>query len=107
MRILIVEDEAVLAAQLVAALDDAGYAVDRAEDGERADLLARTESYDAILLDLGLPRIDGLTLLRGWREAGKPAVTLTPIAASRLGIRNRARSDSGTATPGCCVRNEM
>ena len=70
MRILIVEDEGVLAAQLVTALDTAGYAVDRADDGERADLLARTESYDAIVLDLGLPRIDGLTLLRGWREAG-------------------------------------
>jgi len=70
VRILIVEDEGVLAAQLVTALDTAGYAVDRADDGERADLLARTESYDAIVLDLGLPRIDGLTLLRGWREAG-------------------------------------
>jgi len=48
---------------------NAGYAVDAAADGEQADFLARTEHYDAILLDLGLPKIDGLTLLRGWREA--------------------------------------
>jgi two-component system OmpR family response regulator len=80
MRILIVEDEAALAQQLAQALADAGYAVDCASDGERADFLARTESYDGVLLDLGLPRIDGLTLLRGWRDAGLPVPVLVLTA---------------------------
>jgi two-component system OmpR family response regulator len=58
VRILVVEDETALAAQLESALTDAGYAVDRAAAGDRADYLARTENYDAVLLDLGLPRVD-------------------------------------------------
>src|SRR3982751_5898187 len=79
MRILIVEDERALSSQLAAALKDAGYAVDCAGDGERGDFLAQTEHYDAILLDLGLPAIDGLTLLRRWRDAGVdvPVLVLT------------------------------
>jgi two-component system OmpR family response regulator len=79
MRLLIVEDEAALARQLARAAGDVGYAVDCAPDGDRADFLARTETYDAIVLDLGLPRVDGLTLLRGWREAGLhvPVLVLT------------------------------
>jgi len=69
----------VLARQLASALGDAGYAVDCASDGERADFLAQTERYDAVVLDLGLPRIDGLTVLRRWREAGIgfPVLVLT------------------------------
>jgi two-component system OmpR family response regulator len=61
------------------AVTEAGYAADCAEDGEQADFLARTEQYDAVVLDLGLPKIDGLTLLRGWREAGifVPVLILT------------------------------
>jgi len=70
MRVLVVEDEAFLARQLTAALRRAGYAVDYAADGERADLLGHDERYDAVVLDLGLPKVDGLTLLRRWREAG-------------------------------------
>jgi two-component system OmpR family response regulator len=79
VRVLVVEDEPALSDQLARALSGAGYAVDSATDGERADFLVRTESYDAVLLDLGLPRIDGLTLLRGWREAGLrvPVLVLT------------------------------
>ena len=79
VRVLVVEDEALLARQLTSALGDAGYAVDCAEDGERADLLGRTEHYDAVILDLGLPKIDGLTLLRRWREAAIafPVLVLT------------------------------
>ena len=79
MRILIVEDEASLAKQLTSSIAEAGYAVDYAADGERADFLAQTELYDAMVLDLGLPKIDGLTLLRNWREAGlaTPVLVLT------------------------------
>jgi two-component system, OmpR family, response regulator len=79
MRVLVVEDEAFLARQLTAALCSAGYAVDHAADGERADLLGHDERYDAVVLDLGLPKVDGLTLLRRWREAGQgmPVLVLT------------------------------
>src|SRR5947209_11618059 len=79
MRILIAEDEPHLSRQLASALRDAGYAVDCALDGERADFLGATESYDAVILDLGLPKIDGLTILRRWRDAGLsiPVLVLT------------------------------
>ena len=79
MRVLIVEDEVSLSSQLCEALTAAGYAVDCAGDGERADFLARTEGYDAVVLDLGLPRVDGLTVLSGWRRAGlsMPVLVLT------------------------------
>ena len=79
MRILVVDDEPALAEHLSKALGEAGYAVDLAADGERADFAVRTESYDAVLLDLGLPRVDGLTLLRGWRQSGMevPVLVLT------------------------------
>jgi two-component system OmpR family response regulator len=79
MRILVVEDEASLAKQLSSSIAEAGYAVDHAGDGERADFLANTEHYDAMVLDLGLPKIDGLTLLRKWRDAGlaTPVLVLT------------------------------
>jgi len=79
LRILIAEDEPHLSRQLAAALTDGGYAVDCALDGERADFLGATEPYDAVILDLGLPKIDGLTVLRRWREAGvgTPVLVLT------------------------------
>jgi two-component system OmpR family response regulator len=79
MRVLVVEDETLLARQLVHALGEAGYAVDHASDGGRADFLAGTEAYDAVVLDLGLPGIDGLTLLRRWRDGGVavPVMVLT------------------------------
>ena len=76
---LVVEDETRIARQLAAAVSEAGYAVDCASDGARADFLGQTERYDAVILDLGLPKIDGLTLLRRWREAGltMPVLVLT------------------------------
>jgi two-component system OmpR family response regulator len=79
MRVLIVDDEPAISQHLLRALGDAGYAVNLAADGEQADFAVRTESYDAVLLDLGLPRIDGLTLLRRWRESGLsvPVLVLT------------------------------
>jgi two-component system, OmpR family, response regulator len=79
VRVLVVEDEALLSKQLASALGDAGYAVDCAADGEHADFLGQTERYDAVVLDLGLPNIDGLTVLRRWRDAGMavPVLVLT------------------------------
>jgi two-component system OmpR family response regulator len=79
VRVLIVEDEVALSRQLASSLGSAGYAVDCAADGERADFLAHSERYDLVVLDLGLPRVDGLTLLRRWRDAGlsTPVLVLT------------------------------
>jgi two-component system, OmpR family, response regulator len=79
VKILVVEDQERLSEQLATALGEAGYAVDRAGDGEQADFLAETERYDGIVLDLGLPKIDGLSLLRKWRESGNavPVLVLT------------------------------
>src|SRR5262245_54509516 len=79
VKVLVVEDETALAKQLVGSLSEAGYAVDCAGDGERADFLAQTERYDAVVLDLGLPKVDGLSLLKRWREAGiaSPVLILT------------------------------
>ena len=79
MRVLVVEDEGRIARPLAAALADGGYAVDTAADGARADFLASTERYDAVVLDLGLPKVDGLTLLRRWRRNGNavPVLILT------------------------------
>ncbi|GAB3670487.1 response regulator transcription factor [Salinisphaera aquimarina] len=67
MRLLVVEDEPTLAEQLGEALAEAGYAVDVSGDGEDAAYRGATEPYDAIVLDLGLPRLDGLSVLRRWR----------------------------------------
>jgi two-component system OmpR family response regulator len=79
MRVLVVEDEPRIASQLTGALSDGGYAVDHAADGDRADFLVQTEHYDAVVLDLGLPKADGLTLVRRWREGGlaMPVLVLT------------------------------
>ncbi len=79
MRILILEDEPLLANRLATTLGGRGYAVDIATDGERGDFLVSTEQYDAVILDLGLPRIDGLTLLERWRAGGiaVPVLVLT------------------------------
>jgi two-component system OmpR family response regulator len=79
MRLLIVEDEERLARQLVSAFEASGYAVDVAFDGERADFLLQTEHYDATILDLGLPKIDGVTVVRRCRAAANavPILVLT------------------------------
>ena len=79
MRLLIVEDEPNLGKQLKNTLEGAGYAVDLATDGEDGHYLGSTESYDAIILDLGLPEIDGLTVLDRWLKEGKtfPVLVLT------------------------------
>lgn len=124
MRVLVVEDEPRIAAALAEALEGGGYAVDRAADGEQAEFLGATEPYDVIVLDLGLPRLDGMSVLRRWRAAGitTPVLILTargswrekvegidagaddylakPFAAEELLARLRAliRRSSGHAT---------
>ena len=79
MRILIVEDEPTLGPQLKATLEGAGYAVDLATDGEDGHFLGSTENYDAAILDLGLPEVDGLTVLDRWRREKRnfPVLVLT------------------------------
>lgn len=75
MRILLVEDDETLASQTAQNLKDAGYTVDLAHDGEEGHFLGDTEPYDAIILDLGLPIIDGASILKKWRSDGR----LTPV----------------------------
>jgi DNA-binding response OmpR family regulator len=70
VRVLLVEDHKPLSKALKRGLEEENFAVDLAEDGEEADFKARSASYDAIVLDLMLPKIDGLTLLRKWRKEG-------------------------------------
>jgi two-component system OmpR family response regulator len=79
VRVLIAEDEPALARQLADALGAAGYAVDATGDGARAEFLGQTERYDAVVLDLGLPAMDGLSVLRRWRDGGidTPVLVLT------------------------------
>ncbi len=79
MRLLVVEDDPDLNRQLVSALEDASYVVDKAFDGEEGLFLGESEPYDAIVLDLGLPEIDGVTVLERWRRAGLtfPVLILT------------------------------
>jgi two-component system OmpR family response regulator len=83
MRILLAEDDPELSRQLKRALADADYAVDHAADGEEAHFLGDTEPYDAIVLDLGLPKIDGASVLERWRRDGRvtPVLILTARAA--------------------------
>jgi two-component system OmpR family response regulator len=83
MRVLVVEDDVDLAKQLRAALDEAGYAVDLAGDGEEGHHLGATEPYDAVVLDLGLPVIDGITVLDRWRRAGRAMPVLVLTARDR------------------------
>jgi two-component system OmpR family response regulator len=79
VRALIVEDEPDLNRQLKAAMGDAGFAVDTAHDGEEGHFLGDTEPYDVVILDLGLPKMDGLSVLEQWRREGRnmPVIILT------------------------------
>ena len=83
MRVLIAEDDAELNALIASALMDAGYAVDRFRDGVDAEFAGQTESFDAAVVDLGLPQLDGLTVLRRWRDAGRNFPVLILTARSR------------------------
>lgn len=83
MRILIVEDEPTLQAQLVQAIEAAGHTVETAADGATARYLGEVEDFDAVVLDLGLPVVDGLSVLRHWRTQGRqmPVLILTARSA--------------------------
>lgn len=83
MRILVVEDDEDLNRQLTTALSEAGYVVDSASDGEEGHFLGDTEPYDAIVLDLGLPRLDGISVLEKWRRDGRDAPVLILTARDR------------------------
>jgi two-component system OmpR family response regulator len=83
MRLLVVEDDRDLNRQIVAALENAGYAVDRALDGEEGWFLGDTEPYDAIVLDIGLHKRDGVAVLEAWRQAGRTTPVLILTARDR------------------------
>jgi two-component system, OmpR family, response regulator len=79
MRVLVVEDDDRIAKDVAAALTAAGYAVERESNGEEAWFRADTEDFDAVVLDFGLPAMDGLAVLKRWRQAGRrfPILILT------------------------------
>ena len=79
MRILVIEDDPNLNTQIKKSLEENGYSVDVAYDGEEGFFLGDTEPYDATVLDLGLPKIDGITVLEKWRKSKKnfPVLILT------------------------------
>jgi len=79
MRILLAEDDSRIAKSVTAAIEAAGYVVTHAGDGETAEFLGQTEDFDAVVLDLGLPKMDGLTVLKTWRAAHRdmPVLILT------------------------------
>ena len=83
MRILVVEDDPDLNRQLTDALKTAGYVVDSAKDGEDGHFLGDTEPYDAVVLDIGLPRMDGISVLEAWRRAGRKMPVLILTARDR------------------------
>jgi two-component system OmpR family response regulator len=83
VRLLVVEDDKDLNRQIVTALENAGYAVDKAFDGEEGLYLGEAEPYDAVILDLGLPKVDGVAVLQGWRRAGKTMPVLILTARDR------------------------
>ena len=79
MRILVVEDEPTLATQLAEGIQSVGYVVDVAHNGVDGHFMGESEPYDAIVLDIGLPQMDGITVLKKWRAAGRtlPVLILT------------------------------
>lgn len=94
MRILIVEDEPRIAADLKSALETANYAIDLVADGDDAWFKGETEDYDAIILDLGLPRLDGISVLKKLRHAGVATPVL--ILTARDGWREKVNGiDAG------------
>ncbi|HVW55376.1 MAG TPA: response regulator transcription factor [Rhizobiaceae bacterium] len=83
MRVLVVEDDKQLNRQIAEALVDAGYVVDRAYDGEEGHFLGDTEPYDAVVLDIGLPQMDGISVIERWRRDGRKMPVLILTARDR------------------------
>src|SRR4029450_3421251 len=83
LRLLVIEDDPDLNRQLATALTDAGYGGGRALDGEEAHYLGETEPYDAVILDIGLPKMDGISVLEAWRRAGRAMPVLILTARDR------------------------
>jgi len=83
VRLLVIEDDPDLNRQLATALTDAGYVVDRAFDGEEGHFLGESEPYDAVILDIGLPKMDGISVLEAWRRAGRAMPVLILTARDR------------------------
>ena len=102
MRILVVEDDERVAGQVIETLRGAGYVVEAAGAGEEAQFMGETEDYDAVILDLGLPGVDGLTILRRWRNDGRgmPVLVLTARDTWRDKVTGlRAGADDYLAKP--------
>lgn len=76
MRVLLLEDDELIARDVMATLGAAGYATERETDGEQGWFKGDTEDYDAVILDLGLPSLDGLTILKRWRANGRTMAVL-------------------------------
>ena len=83
LRLLVIEDDPDLNRQLATALIDAGYVVDRAFDGEEGHFLGESEPYDAVILDIGLPKMDGISVLEAWRRNGRAMPVLILTARDR------------------------
>jgi two-component system, OmpR family, response regulator len=79
MRVLLLEDDTRIARDVTATLEGSGFTVERESDGEEGWFKGDTEDYDAVILDLGLPKLDGLTILKRWRANGRamPVLILT------------------------------
>ena len=102
MRVLVVEDNAEVARQLKDTLERELFVVDVAGDGEKGWFMGDTESYDAVVLDLGLPKLDGLTVLQRWRQGGNdvPVLILTSRDTWREKVAGlRAGADDYLAKP--------
>ena len=102
MRILVVEDNHEVARQLKDTLEEELFVVDIASDGEQGWFMADTETYDAVILDLGLPKLDGLTVLQRWRQGGNqvPVLILTSRDTWREKVAGlRAGADDYLAKP--------
>ena len=99
MRLLVVEDDPDLNRQLTTALTDAGYVVDRAFDGEEGHFLGDSEPYDAVVLDIGLPKMDGISVLEAWRRNGRSMPVLILTSLSNEADRQRGLEAGASTTP--------
>ena len=97
MKIFVVEDEREIADDIAESLAEAGFAVQRCDNGDDAWFIGGTEQFDAIVLDLGLPKIDGVTVLKRWRseDVGTPVIVLTARASwtERVAVINAGADD--------------